>query len=653
MRPTVSCASGIVLTLVGVLACSDSVEPNVPLDSPAEAGTAAELSPVVTSVPLAITNLSVASGKSYTVVPNGFVAGALQYIDRTHRIGSPIAAGLDQATYIRTAENDRQHSLGSSSFLSFDVNQDVVVYVAHDDAIARPNWLTAGFTDSNLDLVRDAKRYSLFRRAVPKGRVTLGSNTQVATTKNMYTVVVQPAASPTPPPPPPPPSNCTGSATVICPGESIQAKVNAASGGAIFTLKPGVHRLQQVTPKSGQTFQGEPGAILSGAQVLTGWAQDGSRWYVTGQTQGTGAGDVTRCKPTSPRCDVAEQLWINGTRKAPVTSLAAVTPGSWFFDYGADRIYVGDNPAGQTVETSVTPYAFGGAAANVTIAGLVIEKYAARAQSGAIGTTGAGADWIVRDNEVRDNHGIGIRVGLRMQALRNKVLRNGQLGIAGIGNGALVAQNEIAFNNSAGYNPYWEAGGTKFTVSTDLTMRGNFAHHNAGFGLGTDINNVNTLYEDNRVEDNDNAGIFHEISYKAVIRNNICRRNGRNLPSQPWADGAGILIGTSRDVEVYGNTVEDNYNGITASHTSRGSGSQGVYEVRNLWVHDNTIRSLRGFTGVVQNVGSTAVFSSLNNRFDRNKYTLAAGTYFEWMNGGRTWGAWRGYGQDVNGTLTP
>jgi parallel beta-helix repeat protein len=63
------------------------------------------------------------------------------------------------------------------------------------------------------------------------------------------------------------PGPCVGSATVICPGESIQAKVNAAPTGTTFTIKAGIHRSQRVNPKSGDIFAGEPGAILDGEGV--------------------------------------------------------------------------------------------------------------------------------------------------------------------------------------------------------------------------------------------------------------------------------------------------------------------------------------------------------------------------------------------------
>ena len=171
----------------------------------------------------------------------------------------------------------------------------------------------------------------------------------------------------------------------IAPGQNIQSVVNSQPAGTTFLLKAGVHRNQTITPRTGDSFVGETSGstrltILSGARVLTGWVFDGARWYVSGQSQGTtptiSAADA--CRPTHPRCTFAEDVFFDNVMKYHEDVLAEVGPGEWFFDYAADRIYVGDNPAGHVVETSVTPYLFTAAngASNVTLQNLIIEKYA-------------------------------------------------------------------------------------------------------------------------------------------------------------------------------------------------------------------------------------------------------------------------------------
>jgi len=443
--------------------------------------------------------------------------------------------------------------------------------------------------------------------------------------------------------------------TTIYPGQNIQAKVSNYPGGTRFLLKAGVHRNQKITPKAGDIFVGEAGTILSGARRLTTFTRQGGYWVATGQTQ-QGQRLGRNCEPNRPRCTYPEQLFINDVLLQHVGSLAAVGPGKWYFDYAADKIYFADDPTGKKVETSVTDRAFDGVASNVTIRGLTIEKYANPAGRGVIGYVSAGSGWLVENNTIRWNAGAGIKTGPGMQALNNNVHHQGQMGISGSGDNVLVAGNEIAYNNTAGFSMGWEAGATKFTRTKGLIVRNNYSHHNHGPGLWTDIDNINTLYEGNRVEDNDWRGIFHEISYAAIIRNNICRRNGFGLPANrpiSLVDGAGILISNSPNVQVYGNTVDRNKNGIAAIESDRGSGSQGVYDVVNLYVHDNTVIQPSGrAAGAVQNVGSNAVYTSRNNRFAANTYDLGSSArQFRWMNNDRTRVEWRGYGMDVNGTF--
>jgi hypothetical protein len=438
--------------------------------------------------------------------------------------------------------------------------------------------------------------------------------------------------------------------TAIYPGQDIQAAVDSSPLGTTFYLKPGVHRMQQVTPKGGDAFVGEPGTILSGAEPLTSFAREGSYWVVAGQTQEGQTAGI--CSSDRPRCNRPEDLFIDNVPLTHVPSLTEVGPGKWFFDYAADKIYFADDPAGHMVETSVATHAFSGAVADVTISGLVIEKYANPAQQGAIDGTGT-VRWIVRNNEVRLNHGIGIRIGSLMRVSGNRVHHQGQLGIGGGGEGVVVENNEIAYNNTAGFSWYWEAGGTKFAYTTGLSVRGNYSHHNHGPGLWTDIDNIRTLYENNTIQDNDGAGIDHEISYTAIIRNNVIARNGWGSSNyMTWPDGSGIQVNSSSDVEVFGNILTDNANGVGIIQSPRGNGLYGPYIVQNLYVHDNAITQPSGFTGAMQDVGDDAVFTQRNNRFQHNTYFLATnGAPFWWLHAARTAAEWRAYGQAVDGTF--
>jgi hypothetical protein len=438
----------------------------------------------------------------------------------------------------------------------------------------------------------------------------------------------------------------------VSPGQSIQSVINGAAEGKVIVLNAGVYRLQSITPKNGQTIVGASGAVLSGARLLTSFGRSGAAWVATGQTQqGSGVG---QCQAWAPMCTYPEDLFIDDRRLLHVANFSDGAPGRWYFDYNADAIYMWDDPTNHRVEASVNSYAIGGTASNVSIKNLIVEKYANPAQNAAINS---GQGWILDGNQVRWNHGIGIGIGPSSQVLRNTVVYNGQMGIGGSGSNAVVDSNEIAYNNAAGYNAYWEGGGSKFTHSSNLIIRNNFVHHNDGPGIHTDLDDIYGLVENNRVEDNNLSGIFHEAGYQMTIRYNSISRNGAAQPTPYWVDGAGILVSSSPNVEVYGNTLVDNFQGITGlQQENRSSSTYGPLLLSNLYVHDNTVRqtgfnlSGAGRTGVEDATG-TGAFTS-NNRFVNNTYYLGSmAQYFFWMHTNIDESAWRGYGEDVTGTF--
>ncbi len=453
------------------------------------------------------------------------------------------------------------------------------------------------------------------------------------------------------------------------PGDSVADMVAAAPVGATIVLSPGVYREQSITPKNNQTIQGDAGAVLSGARVLSGpWVAADGRWYIAGQS--SVSFEHGSCLPEYPRCGYPQDVWYADSLQVHVASVDDVVPGTWHFDYGNGRVWIGSNPSGVLVELSMTTSAFGGSASGVTIRGLTVEKYANRAQTGAIvGNTTT--NWLVENNVVQRNHGVGIRVGDGMVVRNNLALHNGQVGIGGGGTGGLVEGNEIAWNNRAGFAWGWEAGGTKFARTVDLTVRDNHVHHNGGPGLWTDIENYNTLYEFNRVEDNEGPGIFHEISRNARIRYNTVERNGV-FGGNSYQGASGILISASgcpnpdsfpdQDatmgsdgrpycVAVYDNIVLDNAGGISGIQQNRGSGDNGEYRLRGMFVTRNTIRHTSGFTAVGADNGDSTIWDyESHNRYVDNVYEISpTANRWHWITS-RDFAGWQSVGNDVGGS---
>ena len=99
---------------------------------------------------------------------------------------------------------------------------------------------------------------------------------------------------------------------------------------------------------------------------------------------------------------------------------------------------------------------------------------------------------------------------------------------------------------------------------------------------------------------------------------------------------------------VTGNTVVNSLNGIIGLQAaSYKDGPHGKSELRNLLVQGNTIVMPKGQSGLAENIGTSAVFVSWNNRFVNNRYQLFRNERpFYWMGLNLDEGQWRAYGQD-------
>jgi parallel beta-helix repeat protein len=433
-------------------------------------------------------------------------------------------------------------------------------------------------------------------------------------------------------------------------GMDLAALVANADKGDIFMLMPGVHRGPTVEPKDGMSFLGEPGAIMSGAEVLSGFSTVGDVWVLAGvETQGRNHGV---CVDDYDGCALSQDLFMDDVMLWQVTKRDDLKAGTWYRD--GDVVHVADDPTNRRIEISVTPYAFIGTADDVEIRGIAVEKYATPAQEGAIQSQaqadGAmGTNWLIADVEISGSHGAGIRAGDHTIIRGVYVHDNGQLGVTAAGStNLLVEDSEIVHNNIAGFRWEWEAGGVKVTNSTDVVFNGNTVRDNDGPGLWADLDTVNTLYEDNVVVSNSGPGVFHEISGRAVVRRNTVEKNGFGKTSWLW--GAGILVAASSDVEVYDNILAGNANGIAGVQQDRGEGPYGPRLLAGLSVHDNTMDLGDGRVGIVEDVGDTAVFDELGNRFERNTYVGASGRRYVWENRRMDRSGWVAQGQDIDGT---
>jgi parallel beta-helix repeat protein len=226
----------------------------------------------------------------------------------------------------------------------------------------------------------------------------------------------------------------------------------------------------------------------------------------------------------------------------------------------------------------------------------------------------------------------------------------------------MIVNNEVARNNTSVYCGglcFGDAGGSKIIGSaagtTGLVWRNNNVHDNVGMGIWSD-GNVRALYEGNIVSHNSEGGIFHELSWDAIIRNNTVTDNAADMAARSCFWGSQIHVNTSSHVEIYGNTVtaSNGTNGICIVASDRGDAAAPYPTgAEDNLVHDNIIKMNGSATsGIVAADGE----SYSGTAFSTNTYYVTDDTGDWWFfptltYEAHSWSEWQGAGQDTGRTL--
>ena len=194
--------------------------------------------------------------------------------------------------------------------------------------------------------------------------------------------------------------------------------------------------------------------------------------------------------------------------------------------------------------------------------------------------------WTIEFNEITATS-VGVAVPNNSLIRNNYIHHNTKGAYMPLQRNTTFDHNEMAYNGIE----------HKVTGTTNFTFRNNFVHHNTRDGIWYDAENTGSLIEGNTVEDNAGEGILVEISGQGIVRNNASRRNGVS----------GIFISTSKDVEAYNNTIEDNFRGIIY-FLNCGSVGKGLigWDLRDDTVRDNIVKV---------GTGSGALANGLSRRF--------------------------------------
>ena len=232
-------------------------------------------------------------------------------------------------------------------------------------------------------------------------------------------------------------------------------------------------------------------------------------------------------------------------------------------------------------------------ASDVTVEGFTMRDANNAPQTGAVRVQAGISRFTLRDCDLAYAAGANVLIsGARNSLVEDCAIHHaGQLGIAMPGDGTngqnnVVRGNRIYANNTAGFDPAWEAGGLKATRQTGLRLEGNDVYDNAGPGLWCDMSCRDVVYRANRVHGNAWAGIFEELGFDARIEDNVVWANGAG-DHRGWGWPAGILVSSSRGTLLADNVVAWNPVGISVVSQNRDSETApytGIRVVRNVVV---------------------------------------------------------------------
>jgi parallel beta-helix repeat protein len=435
-------------------------------------------------------------------------------------------------------------------------------------------------------------------------------------------------------------------AAATCTG-SLQAKIDAAPPGGTVTAEGCIYR-ERIEIDKPISIVGEPGAEIRGSDDWSGWKKRKGRLWISTRTLPAfpETMDQIVCMPGTDLCHWPEQVFVNGNALTQVGSAPAVGQGEFFVNRNR-KVILKDDPRENLVEVTVRREWIVGttsSANDVTIDNVDMRHAANSGRTAALLNRpcqtcylDAGANWTVENSTLSDAHGgiVSLKGGDRGHTiLDNQILRGGQIGIHGTGDGSVIRGNEIAFNNTERFcyevkcgtlSGIGETGGAKFSSNVDDTVfDSNVIHDNYGHGVHYDGDCTNNTISNNRIYDNARKGIHYELCYSGKIFGNVVYHNG-------WATttgfmGSGIVLQNSSSTEVYDNTVAWNAEGIVVLATDReGTAYDLVHDVH---VHDNTIFASNGPTEESNSLGlawvqgwTTTLFDPANNNWGaNNKY---------------------------------
>ncbi len=388
-------------------------------------------------------------------------------------------------------------------------------------------------------------------------------------------------------------------------------------GAAVARLEPGdtvfvhggIYRESVAIDKSGQpeqpiTVRAAEGEylILTGTDHITDWTPEPgeSRMYSTPWPHKFVAWNKSYTHPDDDyhrligRC---EQVFINGYPLRQVLEREQLSRGTFFVDMDAQRLHIcpADNQeitrGKAMVEASVRSQVLSVKGDHVVIKGFRLRYAANRAQQGA--AQFSGTHITVEDCVFEYTNAEGAEFKGENITVRNCTFQhNGQLGFgANRAHNLLMTGCTVRNNNTKGFDRGWEAGGNKICLTRRAVLESSTFVENRGNGIWFDIGNEDCEVRNCLIADNENAGIFYEISYGLHAHDNVIVGNGFAFTPGAWGAAAGISISSSPGCTIERNLIFGNKEGFNFREQLRRTPRIDNRKREPVWNHDEIIRN--------------------------------------------------------------
>lgn len=398
----------------------------------------------------------------------------------------------------------------------------------------------------------------------------------------------------------------TGDGSGKHPWKTIAKAVEKAGPGDLVLIRWGVYREAVVVKTSGTVeapvrFETAPGehVVMTGADQLTGWRKmdDSLSIYSVNWPHRFIGWNPNMTHPdddyhrTIGRC---EQVVVDGYLLRQVLSLGQLAPGTFCVDVTNKALFAwdaGNRDLNKThVEASVRQEILRVEGDRVQWRGVRFRYAANMAQHGAVVL--AGRHDLMEDCVIESMNASGATFTGEDATVRRCVFRdNGQLGFgANRAHRLLLTDCLVENNNTKGFDRGWEAGGDKLVLCREAVLERSRFLRNRGSGIWFDIGNTNCTVRQCLIADNEDAGVFYEISFGLHAHDNVIIGNGFAATSGAWGAQAGISLSSSPGCLIERNLILGNREGFNFREQSRTTPTIDDSEERPVWNHDDLIR---------------------------------------------------------------